>query len=96
MNAESIRKEIHDLKNAIPSKQDDLSIYDRMQIYEEIFGSTELAAYKKAMAEGRQEDALNIYLQIPEDRAELFMNCYEWDVNYFDKLDAELKESAGD
>ena len=94
MNAESIRKEIHDLKNAIPSKQDDLSIYDRMQIYEEIFGSTELAAYKKAMAEGRQEDALNIYMQIPEDRAELFMNCYEWDVNYFDKLDAELKESG--
>lgn len=96
MNAESIRKEIKDLKNAIPLKQDDLSIYDRMQIYEEIFGSPELAAYKKAMAEGRQEDALNIYLQIPEDRAELFMNCYEWEVNYFDKLDAEVNESAGD
>jgi hypothetical protein len=96
MNTESIKREIMDLKNSIPLKQDDLSIYDRMQIYEEIFGSPELAAYKKAMAEGRQEDALNIYRQIPEDRAELFMNCYELEVNYFDKIDAELKESAGD
>lgn len=92
MIAESVRKEIHDFLNDIPLKQDDLSIYDRTQMYEEIFYSNEMKAYKKAMAEGRTKDALNLYLQIPEDRAELFLHCYECEVNFFDKLSDEVNE----
>jgi hypothetical protein len=94
MNAESIKREIRDLKNAIPIKQDDLSVYDRARIYEEIFGSPELNAYKKAIAEGDEKSALDIYMQIPEDRAELFLHCYDLEVNYFDKLNAEENESG--
>lgn len=38
------------------------------------------------MSEGREEDALNIYQKVPEDRKELFLKLYDYEVNYFDKL----------
>lgn len=86
MNAEQIKKEITILKKEIPIKQDDLTIYDRINLYEEIFASKEFQAYRKAMSEGREEEALNIYEQIPEDRKEIFTRLYDYQVNYFDKL----------
>jgi len=86
MNAEQIRKEIIHLKKEIPIKQEDINLFERIDLYGDIFASKEFQAYKKAMSEGREEDALNIYQKVPEARKELFLKLYDYEVNYFDKL----------
>ena len=86
MNAEQIKKEIIHLKKEIPIKQEDINLFERIDLYGDIFASEEFQAYKKAMSEGREEDALNIYQKVPEARKELFLKLYDYEVNYFDKL----------
>jgi len=92
MNPEQIKKEIMALKRDMKIKQKDVSIFDRIDMYEEIFASEEFKAYKKAITECDEKSALDIYETIPEDRKEIFLRLMDYEVNYFDKLNDERME----
>jgi len=94
MNSNQIRKEIDSLRQQIPIKQMDLSVFERIDLYTEIMDSDEYQAYKYAMIEDREQDASDIYDSVPDDWKELFMHIYERNINYFDKLEQYVHDTA--
>lgn len=86
MNSEQLKKQFAIIKESLPEKDKKPTVFEDIRIIEEIYGSQEFKAYKLAMNEGRESDAIDIYNQIPTERQLVFLDCYDCDVNYFDKL----------
>lgn len=82
MNNKQIKKSIEEIKKQLEAKgkTNKLSIFERIELAERIFGSDSFQAYKEAMEEENPEKARAILAKIPENERQTFLGCYETEV----------------
>lgn len=88
MSKKIIKQDIEDLKRILnnQSTSNKSDVFADIELFTEIFGSTEYENYKKAVIDGKTDISNSIIDSLPYTKRPVFKQLLEYDLEYFDKL----------